>query len=196
VRPDASPAAANKKSSASVSLVAGTHKYAGGPHIAARFCYARARMRIQIDDLRGPEVAALLAEHLQCMAATSPPESRHALDLERLRAPGVTFWTVWNGTELAGCGALKELDPTHGEIKSMRTAEKYLRKGAATIVLREIIAEAQRRAYRRLSLETGAMPYFAPAHALYTKFGFTRCAPFGDYVEDPNSLFFSMTVPE
>jgi len=151
-------------------------------------------MRIQIDDLRGPEIAGLLADHLQCMAETSPPESRHALDLDNLRAPEITFWTVWDGPELAGCGALKELDPTHGEIKSMRTAQKYLRKGAATIVLREIIAEAQRRGYQRLSLETGAMSYFSPAHALYRKFGFTRCAPFGDYVADPNSLFFSMML--
>ena len=120
-------------------------------------------MRIIIDDLRGSEIAALLAEHLQCMAEVSPPESRHALNVDALRAPEITFWTVWDETALAGCGALKEVDQQHGEIKSMRTANTHLRKGVATIVLREIIAEARRRRYRRLSLETGAMPFFAPA---------------------------------
>jgi putative acetyltransferase len=111
-----------------------------------------------------------------------------------LRAPDITFWTVWDETELAGCGALKELGRDHGEIKSMRTATTYLRKGVATVVLRQIIGEARRRGYRRLSLETGAMPFFEPARALYAKFGFTRCAPFADYREDPNSVFMSMTL--
>jgi putative acetyltransferase len=151
-------------------------------------------MRIKIDDLRGAEIATLLAEHLECMAEVSPPESRHALDLDALRAPDITFWTVWDETELAGCGALKELGRDHGEIKSMRTATTYLRKGVATVVLRQIIGEARRRGYRRLSLETGAMPFFEPARALYAKFGFTRCAPFADYREDPNSVFMSMTL--
>ena len=151
-------------------------------------------MRIIIDDLRGSEIAALLAEHLQCMAEVSPPESRHALNVDALRAPEITFWTVWDETALAGCGALKEVDQQHGEIKSMRTAKTHLRKGVATIVLREIIAEARRRRYRRLSLETGAMPFFAPARALYAKFGFTHCAPFADYIEDPNSIFMGLTL--
>jgi putative acetyltransferase len=145
--------------------------------------------QIKIDDLNGPEIAELLAEHLRCMAAVSPPESIHALNLDGLRKPDITFWSVWLGQELVGCGALKELDAEHGEIKSMRTAAGRLRKGVASFVLQHIIGEAKQRGYRRLSLETGSMPYFAPAHALYQRFGFKHCAPFADYCEDPNSIF-------
>jgi putative acetyltransferase len=144
---------------------------------------------IKVDDLRGPEIAELLREHLRCMAEVSPPESMHALDLEELRKPGITFWSIWQGMELAGCGALKELDPGHGEIKSMRTARTHLRKGVASLLLEKLIAEAKRRGYRRLSLETGSMPYFQPAHNLYRKFGFIHCPPFIGYSEDPNSVF-------
>ena len=147
------------------------------------------KLEIRIDDLRGAEIAALLAEHLRGLAEVSPPESRHALDLDELRQPNITFWSVWLGHELAGCGALKELDAGHGEIKSMRTAAAHLRKGVASRLLEHMIAEAQRRGYRRLSLETGAMPYFRPAHSLYRKFGFSDCPPFATYREDPNSLF-------
>jgi len=135
------------------------------------------------------QIAALLAEHLRCMAEVSPPESRHALNLDGLRRPEITFWTVWQGKELAGCGALKELDAEHGEVKSMRTAAAYVRKGVASRLLEHLISEAKRRGYRRLSLETGAMDYFKPAHTLYQKFGFKRCAPFVGYREDPNSVF-------
>src|SRR4029453_6606646 len=123
------------------------------------------------------------------MAGVSPPESRHALNLDELRAPDITFWSVWHGSELVGCGALKELDDAHGEIKSMRTAAAHLRKGVGTMVLQQIISEATRRGYRRLSLETGAMPYFEPAHSLYRKFGFRNCPPFAGYREDANSIF-------
>ncbi len=151
-------------------------------------------LRIKIDNLNGPEVAALLAEHLRWTRSVSPPESTHALDLEELRQPEITFWSVWDGKELAGCGALKQLDPGHGEIKSMRTAQAYLRKGVAATVLYHIIAEARRRDYGRLSLETGSMAYFEPARRLYAKFGFTPCPPFADYVEDPNSIFMSMEL--
>jgi putative acetyltransferase len=146
-------------------------------------------LNIKLDDLRGPEIAALLTEHLQCMAAVSPPESRHALNLDGLRKPGITFWTAWDGPALAGCGALKELDATHAEIKSMRTARACLRQGVASRILQHLLTEATRRGYRRLSLETGSMPYFQPAHQLYTKFGFQPCSPFADYKEDPNSIF-------
>ena len=151
-------------------------------------------LRIKIDNLHGPEVAALLAEHLRSVRSVSPPESTHALDLEELRQPEITFWCVWDGKELAGCGALKQLDSGHGEIKSMRTAHAYLRKGVAASVLNHIIAEARRRGYHRLSLETGSMDYFEPARRLYAKFGFTSCPPFADYVEDPNSVFMSMEL--
>jgi len=152
------------------------------------------QFEIKIDDLTGPEIAELLAEHLRCMAGVSPPESRHALNLEGLRKPDITFWSVWQGHELVGCGALKELDATHGEIKSMRTAAAHLRKRVATRIVEHIIAEARRRGYRRLSLETGAMPYFAPAHKLYHKLGFRPCRPFAGYREDPNSVFMTREI--
>jgi putative acetyltransferase len=151
-------------------------------------------LKFTVDDLRGPEIAALLTEHLECMAHISPRKSRHALDLDGLHKPDITFWTAWAGTELAGCGALRELDATHGEIKSMRTARAFLRCGVALAMLQHIVAEAKRRGYRRLSLETGAMEYFVPAHRLYHKFGFTTCAPFGGYAEDPNSVFMTLSL--
>lgn len=152
-------------------------------------------LEVRIDDLRGPEIAALLAEHLDAMAEVSPPESRHALDLDELRRPDITFWSVWQNGTLVGCGALKELDRNHAEVKSMRTAAGHVRKGVASKVLQTILSEAMRRGYRRLSLETGAMRYFEPAHELYRKFGFTSCAPFGSYRPDPNSLFFTKELP-
>jgi putative acetyltransferase len=151
-------------------------------------------LQIRIDDLKGPEIAALLTEHLECMARVSPRESRHALDLEQLRHPGITFWTVWIGQQLAGCGALKELDPTHGEVKSMRTAASCLRQGVASTLLEHIIAEGKRRGYRRLSLETGSMAYFEPARSLYRKAGFRECSPFTGYKPDPNSAFFTREI--
>lgn len=144
---------------------------------------------IRVDDLSGPEIAALLTEHLGDMNAVSPPESKHALDLEGLRRPDITFWTLYEGGKLAGCGALKELSAEHGEIKSMRTASAFRRRGVAAKLLHHIIDEAQRRRYKRLSLETGSMAYFEPARKLYASFGFEDCAPFGYYKEDPNSVF-------
>ena len=150
--------------------------------------------QIREDPLDSPAVLALLREHLNTLAPTAPAESRHALDLSGLRAPDVTFWSVWDGAELAGFGALKELSPDHGEVKSMRTARAYLRQGVASAVLRHIIDEAQRRGYSRLSLETGAMDFFAPAHQLYRSFGFAPCEPFGSYEPDPNSLFMTLAL--
>jgi putative acetyltransferase len=147
------------------------------------------KFEIKVDDLSGREIAELLGEHLRCMTEITPLESMHALNLDKLRKPDITFWSVWEGRDLAGCGALKELSPVHGEIKSMRTADAHLRKGVGSAVLSHIIAEAKQRGYRRLSLETGAFEYFRPAHELYKKFGFNFCAPFGDYREDPNSVF-------
>ena len=151
-------------------------------------------IRIQLDDLRGPEIAGLLREHLSSLADISPPESRHALDLDGLRQPGITFWSAWVGETLAGCGALKEIDATHAEIKSMRTAAAHLRRGIAARLLQHLIEEAKRRGYRQLSLETGAMSYFEPAHRLYAKFGFRVCGPFASYREDPNSVFMTMSL--
>jgi putative acetyltransferase len=150
-------------------------------------------VEIRRDDLRGDKVVALIAEHLRGMHAATPAESVHALGLQALRAPEITFWSAWEGEELLGCGALKELDPRHGEIKSMRTAAPHLRKGVAAAMVRHIIEEAMRRGYARLSLETGSMAEFAPARSLYAKFGFAVCGPFADYGDDPNSTY--MTRP-
>lgn len=146
-------------------------------------------MLIRVDDLAGPEIRALLEEHLADMRAISPPESVHALDLDGLRRPEITFWTAWSGNALLGCGALKELSPDHGEVKSMRTARAHRRGGVARAMLAHIVAEARRRGYERLSLETGSMAEFAPARALYERFGFGYCGPFAGYVDDPNSVF-------
>lgn len=146
-------------------------------------------MEIKVDDLTAPEVHGLLTEHLRNMHLHSPPESVHALDLEGLRRPGITFWTVWEGGELLGCGALKELDPRHAEIKSMRTAAGHLRKGVASRLLEHILGEAARRGYARLSLETGSAEAFEPARRLYERFGFAYCGPFDAYAEDPHSVF-------
>jgi putative acetyltransferase len=146
-------------------------------------------VNIELDDLTRPEIAALLKEHLANMFVHSPPQSVHALPIERLRSPEITFWTAWENGELLGCGALKELDTMHGEIKSMRTVSAHLRKGVGRALLDHIMAEAKRRGYRRLSLETGSMAAFEPARQLYSAFGFNYCTPFGDYVDDPNSVF-------
>lgn len=150
-------------------------------------------MQVRVDDLSGPQIHALLGEHLRSMHEVSPPGSVHALDIEKLRHPDVTFWTAWDGDQLLGCGALRELSPEHGEIKSMRTAEAHRERGVARAVVHRIIEEAKARGYARLSLETGGTKAFAPAHKLYESFGFTRCGPFADYVDDPHSVF--MTMP-
>lgn len=151
-------------------------------------------MQIRRDDLSGPEIRDLLEEHLRSMALLSPPESVHALDLPGLRRPEITFWTAWSGGQLLGCGALKELDARHGEIKSMRTASAHRRSGVARAMLVHILDEASRRAYQRLSLETGAAPAFEPARRLYAGFGFATCGPFADYVEDPHSVFMTKSL--
>lgn len=152
-------------------------------------------MDIEADDLTRPEVLALLRHHLGGMAAHSPPESIHALGVEDLRAPDVTFWTAWQDGELLGCGALKELDPGHAEIKSMRTAPAHLRKGVAAALLAHILAVAASRGYTRLSLETGSGPAFEPAHALYRRHGFEDCGAFADYpADDPFSRFMSRAL--
>ncbi len=146
------------------------------------------------DDLSGPEIYALLQEHLQGMALLSPPESIHALDLEALRKPEITFWTAWEERELLGCGALKQMDAQRGEIKSMRTASRHLRKGVARALLHHILKEVGTRGYHWLFLETGSSSGFAPAHKLYASCGFAFCPPFADYAEDPNSVFMMREV--
>lgn len=150
--------------------------------------------RIELDDLTRPEVRALLDEHLANMHALSPPESVHALPVDELRRPDVTFWTVWDGADLLGCGALKELASGHGEVKSMRTATAHRRRGVGRAVVEHVLGEARRRGYARLSLETGSAPAFEPARRLYAGFGFALCAPFGDYVHDSNSVFMTLEL--
>ena len=151
-------------------------------------------MNIIVDDICDPQVIALLQQHLDHMHATSPPESTHALDLTELRSPEITFWTIWREQSLLGCGAIKELASDAGEIKSMRTASDHLRQGVASTMLQHIIDVAIQRSYQHLLLETGSMDAFSSARRLYAKFGFVECAPFAEYVEDPNSVFFCLNL--
>ncbi|OKJ70013.1 GNAT family N-acetyltransferase [Streptomyces sp. CB02460] len=146
-------------------------------------------MKISVDDLSGRDIAEFLQAHVEEMRAITPLESKHALDLDGLRVPEVTFWTAYDGDALVGCGAVKRIEEGHAEIKSMRTEPTRKRSGVASLLLAHIISEARAMGYRRLSLETGATDFFAPARALYEKFQFTYCAPFADYKEDPNSAF-------
>lgn len=151
-------------------------------------------MRITIDDPERDDVRALLEEHLRNMHAITPAGSVHALDVGRLKVPSITFWSVRDGETLLGCGALKELDPTHGEVKSMRTPESARRRGAGRAMIHHIIAVARARGYARLSLETGASAPFLPARRLYESVGFTSCGPFGDYPDDPHSAFLTLAL--
>jgi putative acetyltransferase len=151
-------------------------------------------MRIIEDDLAGLEIRALLETHFAGMLASSPPGSCHFLDFDGLNAPDVTFWSIWDGVELAGCGAVKALSATHGEVKSMRTHADHLRKGVGARMMEHIIATARKRGYNRLSLETGSTPDFDAAHVLYLRYDFGYCPPFADYVEDPFSRYMTLAL--
>ncbi|OLR92490.1 GNAT family N-acetyltransferase [Actinokineospora bangkokensis] len=152
--------------------------------------------RVVVDDLSGAAIAEFLGAHLAQMRATSPPESKHALDLDGLRAPGVTFWSVLDDDgSVLGCGALKLLTPEHAELKSMRTDPARRRTGIASLLLTHILTEATALGCTRISLETGSAEFFRPARTLYTRFGFTPCPPFGDYRPDPHSAFFTRQLP-
>jgi putative acetyltransferase len=147
-------------------------------------------VQIVVDDLSGPQIAQFLDEHVQEMRSITPsPESKHALDLGDLRKPEITFWSVMDGATLVACGAIKRLDASHAEVKSMRTAPARRRDGIASILLEHIITEAKRMGFTRLSLETGSYEFFRPARRLYERFGFDYCEPFADYQDDPNSVF-------
>ncbi|WP_082665259.1 GNAT family N-acetyltransferase [Sphingopyxis sp. H115] len=150
--------------------------------------------RIVEDDLSGAAIRALLEVHFAGMLANSPAESCHFLDFDGLRAGDVTFWSIHKGNDLAGCGALKMLGLRHGEIKSMRTADAFLRQGVAAQMLGHIVAVARERGLDRLSLETGSGPAFQPALALYARHGFEECAPFADYESDPFSRFMTRAL--
>lgn len=152
------------------------------------------QIAIKVDDLTDPRTAEFLEDHIRDMRAVSPPESKHALDLDGLRTPEITFWTAWDAENLVGCGAIKRLDAEHAEIKSMRTAPAYRRSGVASLMLRHLMSEARRAGFRRLSLETGAMPFFEPARRLYKHHGFEPCPPFADYTDDPNSVFMRLEL--
>jgi putative acetyltransferase len=149
---------------------------------------------IREDDLTGPEIAALLRLHLDEMHRWSPPDSVHAMPIERLRAPDVTFYTAWDGDRLTACGALKQLDVRHGELKSMRADPAWRGQGAGKAILLHLLAEARARGYTRLSLETGATDEFIPARRLYANHGFGGCGPFTGYDEDPFSIFMTRTL--
>ena len=151
-------------------------------------------MRIIEDDLTGVEIRALLETQFAGMLSSSPAGSCHCLDFDGLNAPDVTFWSVWDGDTLAGCGALKALSSTQGEIKSMRTHHDHLRKGVGAAMLEHIISEGRQRGYVRLSLETGSTDAFLPARALYEAYGFQYCPPFGEYVDDPFSRFMTLAI--
>jgi putative acetyltransferase len=150
---------------------------------------ARSGVEIREDDLSGIATLRFLERHLENMKQITPPGSVHALGVEGLRAPDITVWSAWEGEVLLGCGALRALDPEGGEIKAMRTDEAHRRKGIGSRILEHIIGEARRRGYRRLFLETGALPEFSGGRALYSRYGFTFRGPFGNYADDPNSVF-------
>ncbi|MFE1644368.1 GNAT family N-acetyltransferase [Microbacterium sp. P01] len=149
---------------------------------------------IRLDDLSGEDTRALVAAHLDGMRDTSPPESVHALDVDALRGPRITFWSAWIGDHVAGIGALSMLDHDRGELKSMRVHDRFRGTGVGRRILRHIVAEAEGRGVRSLWLETGSTPDFLPAQRLYESEGFQRCPPFPPYVDDPFSVFMTRTL--
>jgi putative acetyltransferase len=149
----------------------------------------RERPTFRVDDLTGAATRGLIARHLSGMHEHSPPESVHAFDIDKLRQPGVTFWSAWLGDELAGCGALKTLGGDRGEIKSMRVVDAFLGRGIGRAMLDHILLEARARGMTSLWLETGSAAAFTPALRLYETAGFRRCGPFDGYVDDPFSIF-------
>jgi putative acetyltransferase len=151
-------------------------------------------VRIEIDDVSRAEVLALLEEHLRNMHEITPSEFVFAFDANKLRAPGVTFWTAWDHQTLLGCAALKELSPTQGEVKSMRTPAKLRRQGVGRALLNHVLGVARERGYRELLLETGNHPAFTPAQTLYRSVGFELCGPFSDYEDNGFSVFMSLRL--
>jgi putative acetyltransferase len=167
---------------------------AGDPAKRAASEAGVSRLRIVVDDLSGPQIAAFLDEHVQEMRAITPPESKYALDLDGLRRPEITFWSVMDGDAVVACGALKRLDPDHAELKSMRVAATRRRGGIASLLLGHLIAEARRMGCTRLSLETGTAEFFLPARRLYERFGFDYCEPFAGYQPSPHNLFMTRAI--
>ena len=155
---------------------------------------AEVPVRIERADLDDPRLAPFLQAHLDDMEPTAPPESRHALDLDALRAPTVRLWVALDGAELVGTAALAALEPGHEELKSMRTDPARRGRGIGARLLADLVEDARSRGVRRISLETGSMDFFAPAHALYARAGFTPCDPFGRYRPDPLSTFMTLAL--
>jgi putative acetyltransferase len=151
-------------------------------------------LEIRPDDLSGPEIAELISIHAATMLAASPPESCHFLPIDGLRKPSVSVWSLWEDGALIGCGALKDLGDGTGEIKSMHTRQALRGRGLGRLMLEHILGEARRRGYTALWLETGSMDAFVPARRLYEAYGFTYCGPFGDYTEDPHSVFMTLAL--
>lgn len=149
---------------------------------------------VKPDDLFSEEAQMLIAEHLSGMHSNSPPGHVNALAIESLRAPDVTFWVAQENGVLCGCGALKELDPRTGEVKSMRTRAAFLRRGVGQAVLDEIVRTARRRGYSRLLLETGTGTAFEPAHAFYRRNGFEWSDSFGEYSATDFNVFMAKTL--
>jgi putative acetyltransferase len=152
------------------------------------------KIEIRVDDLSGDATRALITAHLTDMHDTSPPESVHALDLDGLRHPGITFWSAWVDGELAGIGALKRLDAQRGELKSMRVDDRFRGTGVGRALLRHIVQDARERGMTSLWLETGSTAEFLPAQRLYESEGFVECGPFEDYTLDPFSIFLTRTL--
>lgn len=151
-------------------------------------------MKIKVDNLESIELRQLLQEHHEDMMKYSPPKSVHALDISSLKSPDITFWTLWINDELAGCGALKKLNNKHAELKSMRTSQRFLRKGVASKLLTHILEMAKKQSFEKISLETGTKEVFVPAQQLYQRFGFEVCEPFSTYKKDPYSMFLTKSI--
>ncbi len=151
-------------------------------------------MDIKVDDLTRPDIRELVQAHLTEMAGNKDALTSHALGLDSLQADDITFFAVREGETLTGCGALKELDKTHGEIKSMHTAHRFRRRGVSAAMLFHILKLAKERGYKRLSLETHPGPEYKPARTLYERFGFEDCGPFGDYEDHEFSGFMTKAV--
>lgn len=153
------------------------------------------KLQILSGTLEDPRVRVLVDHHFTTARAAADEDSAHALDVDGLKADNIRFWSVWRRDELVGIGALKALSPEHGEVKSMHTAEGARGTGVADALLRHILCEARRNGFKRLSLETGSMEFFAPARALYRKHGFIDCEPFADYIPDPKSAYMTLELP-
>jgi putative acetyltransferase len=151
---------------------------------------------IAADDPRNDDVRTLLDRHLAFAREVTPPDHVHAMDVDDLVDPAVTFFSVRRDGVLLGVGALKRLDESHAEVKSMHTSESARGEGVGRAMVGHLLAVAADRGYQRVSLETGTMDAFAPARSLYTAFGFEPCAPFGEYTDNPHSAYMTIDLAE